>query len=602
MRSDDGSQPGLVRRFYREHVRPYLALQIEIGVCLLLGVFLELADPLILKAIIDRALGDGDRSLLILLVGIMGGVLLFRVAFRLISVYLFSYSGLRILFDFRQRAFEHMQRLSPYFFRGERHGDILARLTSDIDVLQRAAAHTVVNGVHDVLVLGGILSLLAWLDPVLTLLLLIAYPFLGFALLRTNRRLRRESIAARTAVGDVYTFLDQQLSSVRVIQEFRRQRASARQHVRTSRPWIRTNLRLSVLGAGQVSLADVMATGAFILVFLVGGLRALQGVLSLGSLVAFYTLATRMYRPMTGLIDINIDLQVARAALARVYSLLDLQPEIQERPGARLPAASVGSIRVAGVTHEWSADARVLSHLDLRVAPGSFVALIGQSGSGKSTLAALLARFLDPTQGSVFIDGLDVRDWKLDHLRKTVCLVTQENQLFHASLAENLRLAAPHATDDELRAALELVRLGDYLRDLPEGLETTVGEQGLRLSGGERQRLALARALLKDARILILDEATSALDHRTEKAVIERLLERYMDGTVIAITHRVASIRRADCIYVLEGGELVAAGTHSELLQQSEVYRELASMSEPGEANDAEAELRPDTDPLPRGS
>jgi len=571
----DPHRKGLILRFFRECVRPYLGLQIEIGICLLVGVALALIDPILLKVIIDRALGDSDFGLLVILVIVLGVVLLFRVAFRLVSVWLYSYSGLRILFDLRQRVFEHVERLSLFFFRGERTGDILARLTSDIDVLQRAAAHTVVNAVQDILTILGIFTILFWLDPLLTLVLIAVYPLLVFALARLNGVLRDESAKAREAISDLFSFLDERLVGMRLVQEYRREKAEARRHVRVSRPWIRTNLRLSVLSAWQVSLADLMSTGAFIVVFLLGGARTLSGALSVGGLVAFYTLAVRLYRPISGLIDINIDLQIARASLARVYELLDSPPDVEEPADATAPARVAGEIHIEGVTLTWPDGTRGLDGVDLSIAPGQVVAFVGPSGGGKSTLAALLSRYVDPRRGSVIVDGLDVRRCKLGKLRAAVGLVPQETQLFHDTLAANLRLARPRASDEELLVALEAAGLEEFLKSLPEGLETIVGEHGMRLSGGERQRLALARALLKDPAIHVLDETTSALDPQTERQVLERYFEKVRGRTVILIAHRLTSVSDADRIFVLDQGRVVEAGTHDELYEKGGLYRRL---------------------------
>ncbi len=575
MRAADPGRRGLVLRFLRECVRPYLGLQIEIGLCLLVGVVLNLVDPLILRAIIDHALGDGNASMLVVLVSLLGAVVLFRVGFRLLSVWLYSYGGLRILFELRQRVYEHVQRLSPYFFRGERTGDILARLTSDIDVLQQAAAHTVVTATQDLLTIACILGLLLWLDPTLTLGLVIVYPLLILGLIHVNKRLRLEGIRARESVAGLFSFLEERVSAIRLVQEHLQEKAQARKHVRLSRPWISSYLNMSVVGAGQVSLADAMSAGAFILVFLWGGMRVLEGTLSLGSLVAFYTLATRLYRPITGLVDINIDLQMARASLARVYGLLDMEPEIRESPAATEPATLRGMVRLEGIGLTWPDGTRVLGGVDLLVRPGERVAIVGPSGSGKSTIAALVARYLDPTEGEVTIDELPLREWKLRTLRKTVGLVTQETQLFHDTLAANLRLARPRATEAELWEALRAAGLQELVHSMPEGLETEVGEEGLRLSGGERQRVALARALLKRPVIYLLDEATSALDPRTERQVLDGFLEKAGPATVILIAHRLTSLTDMDRIFVLHGGRIVETGSHRELYAGGGLYREL---------------------------
>lgn len=575
MKKTSPHRRGLIRRFLREHVRPYFPLQVEIGFCLLVSVVLSLVDPIILKAIIDQALGDGDSSLLLMLVCILFGVLLFRVGFRLITVWLYSYSGLRILFDFRQRVFEHVETLSPFFFRGERLGDILARLTSDIDELQHAAAHTIVNAVQDLLTLGGILALLFWLDVKLTLLLVLVYPVLVGILIRINRRLRDEGLRSREAMAGLFSFLEERLTCIRLVQEFFREKAEACRHVRVSRPWISSNLAMSVIGAGQISLADMMATGAFILVFLLGGMRVLDETLSLGSLVAFYTLASRLYRPISGLIEINIDLQVARASLIRVYELLGTEPDVREHEEASTPPRITGAVQVAGVSLTWPGGTRALDDVRLTIDPGQVVALVGPSGSGKSTLAALIGRYLDPQVGTVSIDGLDLRYWKLKNLHRIVSIVPQETQLFHDTIAANLRLARPDAPDEDLIDALKATGLGEFISGLPEGLMTIVGEQGLRLSGGERQRLALARSLLKAPYVHILDEATSALDPRTEHQVLERYLEKARGRTIVLIAHRLTSVTNVDCIHVLNEGRIIESGPHDELYRIKGLYRTL---------------------------
>ncbi len=575
MRVADPHRKGTVRRFLAQFVRPYLGLQAEIGLCILVSVLLGLVDPLVLRAIIDRALGDGDREALLLLSGLLAVALAFRVAFRILSTWLYSYSGLRILFDVRSRLYEHVSRMSPFFFRGERFGDILARLTSDVDVLQQAAAHTVVNAASDSLTVAGILAILLWLDPVLTGAMVLAYPLLVLLIARVNTRLREEGGRAREAYGGLYSFLEERLTGMRLVQEFLREKAEARRHVEVSRPLIRSNLALSMIGAWQVALADLANTGAFVMVFLIGGSRVLSGSLSVGSLVAYYTLATRLLRPIGGLIEINVDLQVARASLARIFELLDQTPEVREAPGARAPSPVRGAVVFRGVGLTWPGGTPALEDVGLEIAPGEVVALVGPSGGGKSTMAALLSRYLDPQRGAVLLDGVDIRDWPLRDLRRAVGLVPQETQLFHDTLAANLRLAAPRATDAALGEVLATAGLHEFLEALPQGLETQVGEQGLRLSGGERQRLALARALLKDPVVHCLDEATSALDPRTERQVLARFLERVRGRTVVLIAHRLTSVAEVDRIYVLSEGRIVEAGSHDALYAASGLYRRL---------------------------
>lgn len=569
-----GSTARPVRRFLRECVRPYAGLQIQIAACLAIGVVLTLAEPLLLRAIIDHALADGDAALLATLVGLIALALVFRVVFRVISVWLTSYSSLRILLEFRQRCFEHVERLTPYQLRSERLGDVLSRLTSDIDVLGRAASHTVVNAAQDLLTIVGILGVLFWLDPWLATLYIAIAPVCYVCLARVNRRLRAEGQSARESIGGLYTFLEERLSALRLVQEHGREKAQAIEHVRVSRPWFEHNLKLSLLGSVQVSIADLMAAGAFIVVFLVGGMRAIDGALSIGALVAFYTLAARMYRPVAGLVDVNIDLQVAAAALERVYALIDTEPAVREAADARVPDEAHGRIELRGASLRIG-EALLLREIDLAIAPGEIVGIVGASGAGKSSLAGLLARNADVSAGEVLVDGLDVRQWKLGALRRHVGFVPQETQLFFDTLAANLRFARPKASDEELLQVLEDVQLATLVRAMPEGLATLVGQSGMRLSGGERQRLALARALLKRPGIHILDEATSALDPLTERVLLERFFERVRGATVIVIAHRLSTLAHVDRVLVVENGQLVESGTHGELLGRPSVYRML---------------------------
>ena len=448
-------------------------------------------------------------------------------------------------------------------------------MTADVDVLQQTAAFTVVNAAHDLLTIGGIVALLFWLDPILKVALAAAYPFLIVAVVRVNRRLREQGLAVREAYGGLFTFLEERLAGVRLVQEFRREKTAARGHVEAARPLIDSNIRLSMLGAGQIALADLVATIAFVLVFVLGGARTLSGALSLGSLVAFYTLASRLFRPVSQLIDVNVNLQLARAALARIYEFLDEEPGIREKPGASAPRSRTGSIAWSGVSVAWPDGTPALTNIDMTVEFGQTVAVVGPSGSGKSTLAALAPRFLDPQGGAVLVSGQDARDWPLHELRQTVGLVTQETILFHDTIAANLRLARREATDQEMIEALETAGLGGFMEGLPDGLKTIVGEQGLRLSGGERQRLALARMLLKDPLVYLLDEATSALDPRTERLVLERLLSRARGRTVIVIAHRLTSVTGADRIFVLDQCRLVESGSHDELYRRDGLYRRL---------------------------
>ncbi len=566
---------GLVRRFYTMFVRPYLGLQVEIGFCLLVGVVLGVVDPLILRAILDRALGDGDASLLWPLTALLVVVFVFRALFRILATWLYSYSGLRILFDLRQRAFDQAQRLSPYAYRGERLGDILSRLTSDVDVLQQAAAHTAVNAASDALTILCITALLVWLDPALTALMLVAFPLMLVLVARINRRIREESGRARSAYGGMFAFLQERLNGIRLVQELTREKAESRGLVRASRGVIASNLRLSMLGSTQVALADLVNTASFVIIFLAGGMRVLSGALTVGSLVAYYTLASRLYKPLSGLIEVNVQVQVARASLARIFELLDRQPDVREDRAARAPARRHGALAMEGVGVVWADGTRGLRGVCLDVEPGQMVALVGPSGAGKSTLAALLSRLIDPAQGEIRLDGVDLRRWPLRDLRAAVGLVPQETQLFHDTLGANLRLARRRATDAELLDALEVAGLAELVASSPLGLDTVVGEQGLRLSGGERQRIALARVLLKDPAFYVLDEATSALDPRTERQVLDRLRARLRGRSLLIIAHRLTSLIDADRIYVLSEGRIVESGAHRELYESGGLYQRL---------------------------
>jgi ATP-binding cassette subfamily B protein len=555
---------------------------------------LGVVTPFLTQRVFDDALfvpGGPRIGLLAGLVGAMIGIAAVSAVIGIGQTYLTTVLGNRVMQSLRDRLFAHLQRMHLGFFTSTRTGSIQSRLDNDVGGVQSVVTDTASS------ILGNVVTVVASVIAMIALswqLSLVAFVLLPVFLLLQIRvgRVRRK-IAARTqsSLSDMSAITQETLSvsGVLLAKVFGRQDHEIDRY--RSENDRQTTLQIRQTMSGQSFFAVV--TGFFALipavVYLVAGLLAARGDagISAGTLVAFTTLQTRLLFPIVNLLRVSLDVQTSLALFGRIFEYLDLVPALSDSPGARplAKADARGEVEFRDVWFRYPTDAEpgrssgpgpwALEDLSLRIAPGQLAAVVGPSGAGKSTLSSLVPRLYDVDAGAVCLDGVDVRGLTLASLPGLVGMVTQESYLFHATVAENLRYAAPDATDAEIRAAARAANIAEHLEGLADGYDTMVGERGYRLSGGEKQRVAIARVILSDPRILVLDEATSALDTTSER-LVQQALETVMSGrTTIAIAHRLSTILSADVIFALDHGRLVEQGTHTELLARGGLYAQL---------------------------
>ncbi|HVG95711.1 MAG TPA: ABC transporter ATP-binding protein [Chloroflexota bacterium] len=557
------------------YARPYFWHWSLAGLSLLAVSVLQLVPPWVTKTVIDSVIPAGDRRLLFAAAGALVALHLLRGAMAYVNRYVVTWVGQHVLFAMGRDLFGHVQRLSLRFYERRESGEIMSRLTGDLNVLQQTLYGNTITSIVGVFKLGIYAVILLGLNWRLALLVMCTAPAMVVAsaitaaLLRPRYRLVQEKAAA------VNTVLQENISGVRVAKAFAREHAALDAFEERNQESMRAALDTRAVQAVSGPLVQLIQTFSLCLILWYGGSLIHLGALTVGALVAFMSYAGAFYQPVNELIQVNNVLQQALAAADRIFQFLDETPDVVDRPAAAELGRSEGRVRLEGVEFAYIAGQPVLHGITIDALPGQTVALVGHTGSGKTTIVNLIPRFYDPTAGRILVDGRDVRDVSLRSLRAQIAVVLQETQLFHGSVRSNLLYGRLDATEEELVRAARLANAHDFVVELPEGYDTVVNEGGTRLSRGQRQRLSLARAILKDPRILILDEATSDVDTETER-LIQQALERVMTGrTTFVIAHRLSTVRNADQIVVLDHGRIVEQGTHASLLARGGRYREL---------------------------
>ena len=564
----------VLTRLFR-HLRPYWRGLAVTTVIIFMQTGLGLLPPLFQREIVDGVITARQVDRLWPLVFGLIGVYALAGLTEFGDQYLRHTIGERILYDLRVHLYGHLQRLSLAFFERTSTGELMSRVSNDVNALEQFATHgTILTAVAAVRLLAAAIVLLV-MDPRLAVVALAPVPLIVLGLRWFNRRSRPIYRRVRDRQGDLNARLQDDLAGMRVIQAFGQEGAELERFSAVSRRYLVE--RVASIGAWSTffPVLGFLSSLGGALVLGVGARMVLQGQLTLGTLVAFLSYIVSFYEPIRRLTDIDNILQQAVAAADRIFELLDQEPDIPDAADAAAFDRINGEIAFDDVSFRYGDGDEVLHDVAFHVAPGEVIALVGPSGAGKTSIANLLCRFYDPTQGSVRVDGRDLRAVKLNTLRRNVSVVLQDTFLFNASVRENLTYGRPGATDAEIQAAAEAAYAHEFITALPNGYDTVVGERGVKLSGGQRQRLALARAILTDPRILILDEATSSVDAEAEY-LIQQALERVLQGrTALIIAHRLSTIRNADKIIALDGGRIREIGNHRELLARGGLYSQL---------------------------
>ncbi|CAM3622292.1 ABC transporter ATP-binding protein [Isoptericola cucumis] len=555
----------------RHHVRPERRLLVLGSLAMLAEVAMRLLEPWPLKYVVDGIVASTGSSVagpapanlpvvLLLAAGSLLVIVLLRAGAAYAMTVCFALAGNRVLTGVRADLYDHLQRLSLRFHDGSTTGDLVTRLTGDVGRLKEVSVTAMLPMLGNVVTLAGMIVVVAILDPVLALVMLVVLPVFLLTSTRLSRRIRHVSRDQRKADGQLASLATETLSAVKVVQAYSLEDRMRAGFARSNTSSLREGVRAKRLAAGLERSTDVLVGAATAVVLYVGAQRVLDGALTPGELTVFLTYLKAAFKPMRDLAKYTGRIAQAGASAERVVEVLDQRPEVVDASWARPLHRVRGDVRFEDVWFSYVPGLPVLRGLDLAVRPGERVAIVGASGAGKSSLAALLSRLRDPESGAVRFDGHNLRDLTLDSVRRSVAVVLQESVLFRGTVRENIAAAVPDATDEQVERAARVAGAHAFVTALPDGYDTVVGERGGTLSGGQRQRLAIARAAMLDAPVVVLDEAMTGLDEQTEHEVVDALGRLTRGRTTFVITHDLDAARDCDRVVRLEDGRVAASG------------------------------------------
>lgn len=555
------------------YFRPYRARVIKTLSFAVLTTVMAMVPPYLVKGVIDRAVPSGNIAVIALYVLGVGLCYFLRDYFNMMRIRINNLLEQQVILDMRDEVFRKMQSFSLGFYANRSTGELMSRVVDDVNHVERVLLDGTEQSIVAVLTLAGVTGFLFYINPTLAFLALIPIPFLAAAALWYTHRMRRLYRNSREKAADMNATLHDSLSGLLQVKIFGREQHQAESFYKKADAYRQSQLKVMFTWAFFHPATNFLGSLGGLFVLFSGGVLVTLGRASVGDLLAFFLYLNLFYEPINRLHSLNNLWQDALASSERVFEIMDTPVEIKDPDEPQtLPTPVQGEVRFENVSFAYTEGRPVLSGINLAVAPGETIALVGPTGAGKTTLVSLIPRFYDVSAGRVTVDGVDVRDLRLEDLRSQIAVVSQEPFLFNGTIRENLLFGQPDATDDQLMEACRMANAADFIQKMPDGLDSVVGERGVKLSVGQKQRISIARAILKQAKILILDEATSSVDTVTEMQ-IQEALERLMQGkTTFIIAHRLSTIRHADRIACIENGQIVELGTHQELVQSGGLY------------------------------
>ncbi|TWH45869.1 ATP-binding cassette, subfamily B, MsbA [Sporomusa sp. KB1] len=556
------------------YIKPYNIVIATALVCSVLASAVNLYIPQIIGNVIDEVLATKDTTTLNLITASAIVLIILQGIFMYGQTYLMAYAGQKIVIDIRMAIYRHLQQLSLLFFETRPIGTVMSYITNDVAALQVALVNNIVDFVSNAIMLVGSIIFLVYIDWKLSLLMFVTFPFILYTINISGNKLRTKSRTLQERAADITAFLQETVLAIRVIKSFSRESYELERFAHENNRNFQAQMKIVQVMAIITPIINILSTIGITAIIWFGGHEVINGSLTSGSLISFLIYATNLPTPVKRLSNVYGDIQRAMAAAQRIFEVIDTEPEVNVRGAKDLPSID-GYVTFNNVTFEYEQGKTVLTDIYLEANPGELIALVGPSGAGKTTIANLIPRFYDPTEGSITIDNTDIRTVTLQSLREQIGIVPQETMLFNGTIYQNIVYGNLDASKEDVIAAAKVANAHEFIMEMPKGYGTPIGERGAQLSGGQRQRIAIARAVLKNPRILILDEATSALDTESE-ALVQQALDRLMIGrTSFVIAHRLSTVQRANLIIVMEKGKIVEYGDHDALVKADGLYSKL---------------------------